>query len=151
MSMIDISTKLEPRGSRAFEKFWQIRRAINLLAGHELKSLHLSLKQALVVFYLGKQGKVSQADLSRHTGTDPAAMARTVAFLIQQGWVAQHDHPVDRRRWELVLTAKGKMLEKKVKPVFKLLEKRFFLTLSIAESHALDVWSDKVFTAYSQK
>jgi DNA-binding MarR family transcriptional regulator len=149
--MIDISIKSAPVGSRAFEKFWQIRRAINLLAGHELKSLRLGLKQALVLFYLGKRGKVSQADLSRETGTDPAAMVRTVAILVRRGCVAQHDNPVDRRRWELELTAKGRGLEKKINPVFKHLERRFSLALSAAEAHILVALLDKILSAYSRK
>jgi len=151
MSMVDISLKSELVGSQAFEKFWQIRRAINLRAGHELKSMGVGLKQALVVFYLGKRGKISQADLARETGTDPAAMVRTVAVLLRQGWISQHDHPGDRRRWDLALTPEGKVLEKKVKLAFKSVEQCFYQNLSDAESRTLVALQDKILLAYSQK
>jgi DNA-binding MarR family transcriptional regulator len=151
MSMVDISLNSDNLGSQAFEKFWQIRRAINLKAGHEFKNLGVGLKQALVVFYLGKRGKVSQADLARETGTDPAAMVRTVAVLLRQGWISQHDHPGDRRRWDLELTPEGKVLEKKVKPVFKRVEQYFYQNLSDLESRTLVALQDKILLAYSRK
>lgn len=135
-------------GSRAFEKFWQIRRAINLAASRDLKPFGIGLKQAFLIFYLARQGKSSHAQLSRFTNSDPAAISRALNTLLKQGWIAQHDDPRDRRCWELRVTPRGKTLAKKIGVLFRRLEKRFSGSLNARESVSLIQLLDKILAGF---
>lgn len=149
MSMIDISTNSPSTSVRAFEKFWQVRRVVNLLATRELKPFRIGLKQALLIFYLNREGHSTQAQLARFTGTDPAAMARAVRSLSVYGWISQKEDPRDRRQSRLVLTRPGKTLAKKIEKLFQQLENRFGASLNRQESETLDHLLDKILKGFA--
>ncbi len=149
-TMVDISINLSSLSARAFEKFWQIRRIVNLLATRDLKPIGIGLKQALLIYYLNREGSTSQAQLARFTGSDPAAIARAVHTLLNQGWIVQKDDHRDRRRHTLVLTARGKALARQISEMFQRLEERFSTALSKEESETLTRLLDKILGGFNQ-
>jgi DNA-binding MarR family transcriptional regulator len=149
MSMIDITTNSKiDSGALAFKKFWLIRRAVNLSGTHELKPLGLGMRQAVLILMLNRIGASSQAELSRKAESDPAAAGRAIEVMKKRGWIEQHDHPSDRRRWEIVLTASGKGLAKKIEAIFKRMEEQLCSLLSPKETALFVDLLDKILMAF---
>ena len=136
--MIDLSTN--PSNFEALKQIGYLRRGLNLMATQRLKPLGLGPKQGMLLLHLARHSKCSLADLSKATVTDPAATSRAIDSLIRKGWVEQREHPSDKRRWELVLTPRGRKMVKRVDTVYCEIgdevvealsgpEKKLFLTL----------------------
>jgi DNA-binding MarR family transcriptional regulator len=47
------------------------------------------------------------SELAEHSGVSPATMSRTVATLVDRGWVDRQPDPADRRLVRVVITAHG--------------------------------------------
>lgn len=129
--MIDASNIL------ILETFGRFRRGLNLAWNNGLKDLGLGTKQGLFLRYLAKHESASQADLSRATLTDPAAVNRALDSLQTRGWVARHDDPGDRRRWIVRLTPEGLKTAKKVDGVYRSLANEVFSSLKESERKTL--------------
>ncbi|EYR63183.1 MarR family transcriptional regulator [Actinotalea ferrariae CF5-4] len=65
-----------------------------------------------VLFHLAR-GPHSQRDLARANGVTEQTMSRILARMERSGYIAREQHPTDRRRHDVVLTAAGRavMLE----------------------------------------
>lgn len=125
--MVDIST------IRLLESFGRFRRGLNLTFSQALKEIGLGIKQGQFLRYLEKNGRASQADLSRATLTDPAAVNRALDSLEKKGWVTRADDPWDRRRWAVQLTGEGRKTAKKVDLLYRRLAEKVFSVFSSAE------------------
>lgn len=137
-------------GAAAFAKFWHIRRAINLFSTQRFRPLGLGPKQAMVMYLLARLGKISQAELSCITGSDPAAIGRSLEHLRRQKLIQQRDHPSDRRRWDIILAPQGRILAAKVAAIFQDMEKHFTGPLSAAESATLVRLLDKILASFAR-
>ena len=115
------------------EKFGKLRRAINLAATQELKALGIGPKQAIILRQIARDETSSLSEIARATYTDPAAVSRALESLLAKKWVEQVAHPTDRRRWDVLLTAKGKEQIKEIETIYRKLAARFLAPLSEAE------------------
>jgi DNA-binding MarR family transcriptional regulator len=85
-----------------------LRRALSHAAAGAFAGTGIGPRQAVVMRELRHGGSASQADLSRATATDPAAMMRALDVLERRGWVLRSSCEVDRRRKLVSLTAEGR-------------------------------------------
>src|SRR3954470_21986633 len=104
--MIDMSTK--SNDSAILLTFGLIKNSLSGYAVELYKPMGLGTLQAGIVRRLGELGTTSLAELARRMNLDPAAIGRASDTLIEKGWVRRVDHPTDRRRWEISLSAHGR-------------------------------------------
>jgi DNA-binding MarR family transcriptional regulator len=99
------------RSPTAFlDAFAQLYRRMAALSCERYGPLGLGVTQAKLLRGIGAEAQVSQVDLARATGTDPAATGRTLRTLIQRGWVKRKRSPDDSRAFSLELTPEGRRL-----------------------------------------
>lgn len=70
----------------------------------------LSMKGYAALATLMSVGPVSQQNLSRRIGMDPATMVDVIDSLEQSGHIERRRNPDDRRSYALVVTSRGKQL-----------------------------------------
>ncbi|XVS64833.1 MarR family winged helix-turn-helix transcriptional regulator [Actinosynnema sp. CA-299493] len=76
------------------------------LAGRDLEPLRPA--HGFVFRYLATQPSATAVDLAAHLGVSKQAAAKTVAELVDWGYVHRTPHPTDRRAHVLTLTGKGR-------------------------------------------
>lgn len=74
----------------------------------------LGTTQAKFLRHIGKNGKMSQAELSRETDTHPALTGRALETLMERGWVRRKRNEDDRRQYLVELTAAGQRMRARV-------------------------------------
>ena len=65
-----------------------------------------------------KEG-ITQDAISKFTNTDKATTTRSIAKLIELGYVKRHVDPDDRRAYKVYLTEKGRKIEPEVRQILK--------------------------------
>ncbi len=93
-----------------------IRRIVQALrSSHRAAgAMQLTGAQLFVIASLGEAGgPLSVSDLARRTRTDQSTVSVVVSRLVEKGLVRRTTSPLDSRRVDLSLTAKGKTLQKK--------------------------------------
>lgn len=75
------------------------------LAGRDLEPLRPA--HGYVFRYLAAQPSATAVDLAAHLGVSKQAATKTVAELVDWGYVHRTPHPTDRRAHALTLTGKG--------------------------------------------
>ncbi len=121
-----------------------VRRAAYRLSSHRLKALELNPIQGGFIRHLAREGKLSQAEISRLSGCDPAATGKTIDCLIKHRWIVKHDHPTDRRRSVITLSPKGKKADAKVIKHFASASKEILSPLSQSEVKVFSALLDKI-------
>lgn len=96
----------------------RMKREINRIATQKLKTFGIGPKQGVLIRELSGVKCASLAELSRATYSDPTATGRAFAPLIKKGIVDQKDHPKDRRRYEVALSAKGVKVAAEIQKVY---------------------------------
>lgn len=96
------------------ETFAQLRRGLYGFAEGAYGALGLGATQAKLLRRIGENRNLSQADLARATGTDPALTGRALQTLLDRGWVKRRRSRDDQRAFSLELTESGEALLKDV-------------------------------------
>ena len=133
------------------DKFGRLRRKLNLRATLDLKPLGIGPKQALIIRELKRAEVSSLADLARSTATDPAALGRAIDTLIKKEWVAQREHPSDRRRWNVHLTKKGYSVAAKVDVIYGGLAEKLLEALTASEQENFSNILSKILTSVDRE
>jgi DNA-binding MarR family transcriptional regulator len=93
---------------RAFKDFravvWRdpMRQSIKFLHQH-----NMSLAAIVSLMTIRERGGLSLSDLASETGLSPGAESQLVDKLVRDGLVRRTEHPDDRRRKQVALTARG--------------------------------------------
>jgi DNA-binding MarR family transcriptional regulator len=95
-------------GAQFIETFSALKRLVNGLALQAYATTELGTTQVRFLRYLRKHPRLSQAELSRGTQTDPALTGRALQTLIERGWVLRERSAEDRREYLLDLSAAGR-------------------------------------------
>jgi DNA-binding MarR family transcriptional regulator len=117
--------------------YGRVRRQLNLKATHLLRPLGIGTKQALVLRELLPVKWLCLSELARQTHTDPGATGKIVDSLIRKGWVKRTDHPGDRRRWAVSLTAEGARAAHKLNALYRRVAGAFCAPLSLRQKRVL--------------
>ena len=87
-----------------------LRRAYHKAKGNTtrlLKDLGITPMQAATIMTLHRRGPLSQADLGRAIGMEPANVHGLVARLKKQSLIDVEPHPTDQRQVRVALSAQG--------------------------------------------
>jgi len=96
------------------ERFSDLSRCLRALAGRTYATFEVGSTQAKFLRHIGRNSRISQADLARATATDPTLTGRALETLIERGWVRRSNSEEDRRQYVLELTPAGQRTRKKV-------------------------------------
>jgi len=74
------------------------------------RSLDLTVPQFRTLAFVNRNEGPSLWEVASHMGLTPPSMSRLVDGLIERGLMARKDHPADRRRVRLTVTAHGRAI-----------------------------------------
>lgn len=97
-----------------FERFIGMWRILRGVVGEAYAELGLGSAQAKFLRHIGRNRRISQADLARATDTAPTLTGRALETLIERGWVRRKRSEEDRRQYVLELTASGQRTRARV-------------------------------------
>jgi DNA-binding MarR family transcriptional regulator len=107
----------------------------------------LTLWQYAALAELGDHGPAAQNGLAAALGMDPSDMVRLMDELIAQGLVGRERDPLDRRRYRITLTAKGRSSLTTAGKVIRQVERTTLQPLSAAERATLHALVTKIRSA----
>lgn len=96
------------------ERFGAVKKRISALAAQTYATVELGSMQAKLLRTIGRQPRISQAELARATESDPTLTGRVLQSLLERGVVRRERSDVDRREYVLELTAAGRRLHERV-------------------------------------
>ena len=102
-----------------------------------LDKFGLSMKAYAALATLMSAGPVSQQNLSRRIGMDPATMVDVIDSLERSGQLERRRNPDDRRANSLLVTAKGKQLYRRAEQAVAAAEAETLKRMKPAERAAL--------------
>jgi len=97
-----------------FDRFSAVWRSLRTAAGQAYATFDVGTAQAKFLRHIGKNSRISQADLARATDTAPTLTGRVIETLVERGWVRRKRSEQDRREYVLELTAAGQRARDKV-------------------------------------
>ncbi len=97
-----------------YESIAALMKCIRSVAAEAYAEIDLGSAQAKFLRHIGRNSKISQADLARATGTAPTLTGRGLEPLIERGWVRRKRSEEDRREYILELTASGQRMRERV-------------------------------------
>ena len=97
-----------------FERFGEVTRCVRSAAAEAYATLEVGSAQAKFLRHIGKNSRISQADLARATVTAPTLTGRALETLVKRGWVRRKRSEDDRRQYVLELTASGQRMRERV-------------------------------------
>jgi DNA-binding MarR family transcriptional regulator len=104
-----------PRDPHEFyERFSAVMRCLRAVAGQAYATMEIGSAQAKFLRHIGRNSRISQADLARATGTAPTLTGRALETLVERGWVRRKRSEEDRRQYVLELTASGQRARERV-------------------------------------
>jgi DNA-binding MarR family transcriptional regulator len=107
------------------------------LAAEALAPFGLSPKGFGALAVLDQEGPLSQLRLAERQGIDRTTMVAVIDDLEQAGAVERRRDPLDRRRYALHLTARGRGLLRRATAAEAEAEERFLASLPVAERERL--------------
>ena len=97
-----------------FERFVALLKAVRAASAHAYAKVDVGSAQAKLLRHIGRNSRISQADLARATDTAPTLTGRAVEPLVERGWIRRKRSEEDRREYILELTAAGERMRGKV-------------------------------------
>jgi DNA-binding MarR family transcriptional regulator len=89
-------------------------RCLRSVAAQAYATFEVGSAQAKFLRHIGKNSRISQADLARATDTAPTLTGRALETLVERGWVRRRRSEEDRRQYVLELTASGQRMRERV-------------------------------------
>jgi DNA-binding MarR family transcriptional regulator len=96
------------------ESLGALSRCLRSAAAQTYATFEVGSTQAKFLRYIGRNSRISQADLARATDTDPALTGRVLETLVERSWVRRTRSEDDRRQYVLELAASGQRVRKRV-------------------------------------
>ena len=110
--------------------------------------LELGSTQAKFLRHIGKNSRISQADLARATATDPALTGRALESLVERGWVRRSRSEEDRRQYVLELGVAGQRARKRVEEARAEVAGRLAAVLDARDIEDFERISRKILAAF---
>jgi DNA-binding MarR family transcriptional regulator len=109
-----------------------------------LKSLDIGPKHYGILFWLDRQGALSQVELGERTNVDRAPMVQFIDHLEKLELVERTQNPRDRRAHAIVLTDKGRDILQQATELASAVENQIFASLSPQEREQLNYLLNQV-------
>ena len=132
------------------EKFGALKRCLNALGTQAFAKIGLGPTQVGFLRHIGKHARISQAELSRATGTDPALTGRALQTLIERGWILRERSAEDRRGYLLDLSAAGRRTLKRLERVRDELAEQIAEPLDERDLADFERIADKLLAVFGQ-
>lgn len=100
--------------------------------------------QFVVLSLLAEEDGIIQKELTRRTYSDPNTMAALVALLERDGWIRRERSPTDGRARCVILTARGRELQRRLARSVAELHRRLFAAVPPHERESLIASLEKV-------
>jgi DNA-binding MarR family transcriptional regulator len=97
-----------------FEQLSAVLRCLRSVAAQTYATFEVGSAQAKLLRHIGRNSRISQADLARATVTAPTLTGRALETLIARGWVRRKRSEEDRRQYVLELTPSGQRTRERV-------------------------------------
>jgi DNA-binding MarR family transcriptional regulator len=104
----------KPESHEVYESIATLMKCIRSVASEAYANIDVGSAQAKFLRHIGRNSKISQADLARATDTAPTLTGRAIEPLITRGWVRRKRSEEDRRQYILELTASGQRARERV-------------------------------------
>ena len=91
-----------------------MNRFLKAVVARSYVALDIGSTQAMFLRHIGRDSRISQADLARATETAPTLTGRAIESLVERGWVRRKRSEEDRRQYVLELTAAGQRTRDRV-------------------------------------
>jgi DNA-binding MarR family transcriptional regulator len=104
----------ERKTHEVYESIVTVMKCIRAVAHDAYAEIDVGSAQAKLLRHIGKNSKISQADLARATDTAPTLTGRGLEPLIERGWVRRKRSEQDRRQYMLELTPAGQRARERV-------------------------------------
>lgn len=118
------------------------------MAAQAYASFEVGSTQAKFLRHIGRNSRLSQADLARATMTDPALTGRALETLIERGWVKRARSEEDRRQYILALSPSGQRMCKRVEDARTQIAERIAATLDEKDLDDFDRIAKKILAAF---
>jgi DNA-binding MarR family transcriptional regulator len=92
---------------KILEQYGALRRNLMLQVSCRIKDLPFGHRQMVMLKMIDKNTEISLGKLAELVGTDPGTVSRSIAQMIELGWVEKEQSRNDGRLWKVRLTAKG--------------------------------------------
>jgi DNA-binding MarR family transcriptional regulator len=139
-------TRREP--GEFLESFTAVWRSIRSVAAQAYAAFEVGSMQAKFLRHMGRHSRISQADLARATGSDPALTGRALETLIDRGWVRRTRSEEDRRQYVLELTASGQRARKRVEEARERIAERIAAALDERDVEDFQRIAQKILAAF---
>jgi len=132
----------------AFENLSAITRCLRAAAAEAYATFEVGTTQAKFLRHIGKNSRISQADLARATVTAPTLTGRALETLVERGWVRRTRSDEDRRQYVLELTPSGQRARDRVERARDRLIERLARVLDDRDVEDLDRITKKILGAF---
>jgi DNA-binding MarR family transcriptional regulator len=139
-------TRREPE--HFIETFGAVTRCVKSVIAQAYGGLEMGVTQAKILRHIGRDSRLSQADLARATETDPALIGRGLETLIERGWVRRKRSEEDRRQYILELTASGQRACKRVEEARRGVAERVAAALDERDEEDFQRIATKILAAF---
>ena len=130
-----------------YDRMTDVLRAVRGAAAQRYAVFEIGSAQAKILRHIGKNSRISQADLARATDTAPTLTGRAIEPLVERGWVRRKRSEEDRRQYVLELTAEGRRMRDKVEEARGQIIDRITSTLDDRDVDDFDRISAKLLAA----
>ena len=130
------------------ELYGKLKRCLNAVATQAYAQLDLGTTQGKFLRQIGRNSRISQAELARATSTDPTLTGRVLQTLIERGWVRRQRSDEDRREYVLELTAAGRRAEERVETVRTEMAEKLMGVLDERDVEDFERITHKILAAY---
>ncbi|MCC9019574.1 MULTISPECIES: MarR family winged helix-turn-helix transcriptional regulator [Flavobacterium] len=104
----------------------------------------ITVDQCLVLIILNNNPDISQNELANLVFKDSASITRMIELMVKKEYISRTIHPVDRRKFNLEITKKGKKTLDDIQPVIKINRQTALEGLSLEEIALLDKTLHKI-------
>jgi len=133
----------------AFENIGAVTRCLRAAAAQAYAAFEVGSTQAKFLRHIGRNSRISQADLARATVTAPTLTGRALETLVDRGWVRRTRSDEDRRQYVLELTAPGERARERVERARDELIERLGTVLDDRDAEDLDRIAKKILAAFA--
>lgn len=131
-----------------FERFTGMWRVLKDVVAQAYAELEVGSAQAKFLRHIGRNSRISQADLARATDTAPTLTGRALETLIERGWVRRKRSEEDRRQYVLELTASGQRTRARVEEAREEIIQRIAAALDDRDVEDFDRIAKKILAVF---
>jgi DNA-binding MarR family transcriptional regulator len=133
-----------------YERLSAVVRCMRSVAAQAYATFDVGSAQAKFLRHIGKNSRISQADLARATDTAPTLTGRALETLVERGWVRRKRSEDDRRQYVLELTASGRRMRDRVEAAREEIIQRMATVLDERDVADFDRIAEKILTAFEE-